>query len=295
MAMRLKPGGPIDYFHIITRIAQQCWWLEEAEVKDIFMDLLDFYSEVYYVKPLAHAIMSSHVHMCLEVSHPEFDPDDIRRRHALAQSRLTNPRELKESQLEHFYNRYTDLSWFMWEINRRMSLAYNKIMGTKGHLWSGRFKSIVVEPGENLLRVIAYIDGNAERAKIVKDPSDFEYCSVGRARKQLEKGAEAKAPDIPVFNRLPKEIRAKTYIDLIRYVAQERHRTGNHKTVVPIQFTRLGMEIDFGALNKALKNREPSNWSSPTYGSAEFTRKTYEQAGWLPLQPIRAKPKPKAA
>ncbi len=47
---RLKPCGDKVFHHVMTRTAQQVFWLEKPEVKDIFIDLMDFYSQVYFEK-----------------------------------------------------------------------------------------------------------------------------------------------------------------------------------------------------------------------------------------------------
>jgi len=180
----------------MVRCAQGCYWLEEPWVKDIFVDLIDFYSDVYYVKILGYVVMSTHVHICLEMNHPDFDIEDIGRRYELAQERIINKRSFHKGRAQHFYDRYTDLSCFMWEINRRMSLAYNKAMGTKGHLWSGRFKNVVVESGQSLLNVLAYIELNPVRAGMIEDPTRFPYCSAGRIKQELDQGAAPEAPKV---------------------------------------------------------------------------------------------------
>ncbi|MCP4407058.1 MAG: hypothetical protein GY807_04730, partial [Gammaproteobacteria bacterium] len=83
------------------------------------------------------------------MSRPPCDPEDVKRRFLLAQSRLKDPQAWNDWRLEDCYRRYTDISWYMWEINRRMALAHNRRRGTKGHLWGKRFVSKVVEDGES--------------------------------------------------------------------------------------------------------------------------------------------------
>ena len=286
---RLKPTGKTVYHHVMTRTAQGVFWLEEPVVKEIFNDVVDFYTQVYYVTDLARICMSNHTHLVLEVNRPDFDTQDIRRRYELAQTRIVKQRPFREDRAEHFYKRYTDLSWFMWEINRQMAVRYNDLKQTKGHLWGARFKNVVVEPGESLLKVIAYVEMNSVRAKIVEDPSDFPYSSVGRIKNQQKQGKKPKTPQIPLFERLPEEVRAGIYVDFMRYVAIVQSEPDLRRQPIPIQFTRIGIEVDFNGICEALDSREPGKWTNLIYGSTEFAENTLIQAGWLvPLKRSRS-------
>ncbi|MEI6676010.1 MAG: chemotaxis protein CheW, partial [Verrucomicrobiota bacterium] len=51
----------------------------------------------------------------------------------------------------------------------------------RGALWMERFKSVLVEDGEALRTMAAYIDLNAVRAGMVKDPKDYRWCGYGEA------------------------------------------------------------------------------------------------------------------
>lgn len=78
-------------------------------------------------------------------------------------------------------DRLFDLSRFMKELKLRMSLAYNFSHGRTGALWDGRFKSVLVEGGEALRAVAAYIDLNPIRAGLAKKPEDYRWCSYAAA------------------------------------------------------------------------------------------------------------------
>ena len=151
-----------------------------------------------------------------------------------------------------------------------MARSYNKLKKTKGHFWGAGFKNVVVEPGINLTRVLAYIENNPTRAKIVTDPTEFPYSSVGRIRTRQEQGKTPEVPDIPLFATLPKESRAQTYMDLMRYVALAGTDPELHRQTLPIQFTSVGIEIDMKAMCRALNTKAPGNWSNPIYGSQKI-------------------------
>ncbi|MDA0812664.1 MAG: hypothetical protein O3C21_09785, partial [Verrucomicrobia bacterium] len=101
---------------------------------------------------------------------------------------MENPTLTTEEQIERFKRPYLDrlydLSSFVGEIKQRFSQWYNLRSERKGPLWEDRFKSVLVqgEPGV-LATVAAYIDLNAVRAGIVKDPREWRWCGYAEALK----------------------------------------------------------------------------------------------------------------
>ncbi len=141
---RPRLGGQ-SYHHVTIRTAQGIFWLEGIEVKKIFKDLVAEYTVIYYVEALAQSCMSNHTHLVLEVNHPEINKEDIKKRYELAQTHLVKPRAYREEMAEHLHKKYTNISWFMWEINSRMGKCFNKLKGTKGHIWGARVER---DPGQ---------------------------------------------------------------------------------------------------------------------------------------------------
>jgi len=79
-----------------------------------------------------------------------------------------------------WHERFCDLSKLMWDINRSLSTTFNKMRETNGHLWGSRFKSLLIESDDSLLKVMSYIELNPVRAGIVDDPQDYRFGSAGR-------------------------------------------------------------------------------------------------------------------
>ena len=50
-----------------------------------------------------------------------------------------------------------------------------------GVLWAERFKSVLLEGGEALAAVAAYIELNPVRAGLCADPKDYRYCGYAEA------------------------------------------------------------------------------------------------------------------
>lgn len=75
--------------------------------------------------------------------------------------------------------KWGNLSEYVKEIKQGFSRFYNKRHGRKGFFWSERFKSVVVDNGDTLINCLAYIDLNPFRARIVKKPETYRWCSLG--------------------------------------------------------------------------------------------------------------------
>lgn len=68
-----------------------------------------------------------------------------------------------------------DISRIMQAINRQYARWYNKYHERNGHFWESRFDSVVITDDRQLLAVMRYIDYNAVRAGLCKNPVEWEY------------------------------------------------------------------------------------------------------------------------
>jgi len=86
-------------------------------------------------------------------------------------------------------NPKSQLSKFMQRLNLGYSCYYQKKYGNVGHLWQGRFKSLLVEKESYLLACGLYVERNPVRAGMVGDAQDYLYSSyahyAGRRRDPL--------------------------------------------------------------------------------------------------------------
>jgi putative transposase len=75
-----------------------------------------------------------------------------------------------------------DVSQFMKLVKQRCSIWFNQTHRRYGTLWAERFKSVLVEGKGNVLQTMAaYIDLNAVRAGLVRDPKDYRFCGYAEA------------------------------------------------------------------------------------------------------------------
>ena len=212
---RLKPDLPNTFYHVMTRTAQKAFYLAEShdgEMKPEVDRIIRSMAQVYYVEVFAWVYMDNHIHLALSVKKPEMDPEDVQARFLKLQDHLKHPKPWREWYLDRTYERFTDLSWFMWEINRRIAVAHNHRHKTAGHFWGGRFKSKIIENEKALLKVMTYIEQNPVRAKLCQKPSEYRWCSAGATRNNIKKELPTKVPPIDVFRNIASENRAKAYV-----------------------------------------------------------------------------------
>jgi hypothetical protein len=74
-----------------------------------------------------------------------------------------------------------DVSHFNKLLKMRISIWYNRKNKRVGTLWEAPFKSVLVESGEALEKMAAYIDLNPVRAEMVKKPEDYRFCGYSEA------------------------------------------------------------------------------------------------------------------
>ena len=271
---RLKPDQPETFYHIMSRTAQKAFYLDEtydAEMKPQVDEIIRSMAQVYYVEIFAWVFMDNHIHLALSVKKPEMDPKDVQARFLRLQDCLKHPKSWREQYLERCYERFTDLSWFMWEINRRIAVVHNQRHQTGGHFWGGRFKSKIIEDEKALLKVMTYIEQNPVRAKLCQKPSEYRWCSAGATRKDIKKGLAPKVPAINVFRNMTAQERAKAYVlwmdhqaDLILHPELRSERPPPDIQRICLNGVELeGWRADF-------QDGTPSDWSTQGFGTSVF-------------------------
>jgi REP element-mobilizing transposase RayT len=181
---------------VVSRIVDRTFRLDEGE-KEIFRGMMRRAEAFSGVRVLTYAVMSNHFHLLVEV--PERGQVDeaelVRRATALygrdyvvnmvkqwEEWRKTGAAYLVEDQQNKMRLRMCDVSAFVKTLKQRYSMSYNGRYGRRGTLWEDRFKSVLVEGGEQArATVAAYIDLNPVRAKIVADPKDYRWSGYGEA------------------------------------------------------------------------------------------------------------------
>ncbi len=198
LAGREAPDGA-RFVHIVSRTAGREILFGDEE-KETFRKILFKQLKFSGLRAMAWCFMGNHFHLLLEVPDREEalaklgDEDVLARLSCFAGERSTKFLLAELADCRKANNvagigriagrvraRLFDISAFMKELKLRFTLAYNHASGRTGTLWEGRFKSVLVEPGEALRAVAAYIDLNPIRAGLVKRPEDYRWCSYAAA------------------------------------------------------------------------------------------------------------------
>ena len=140
MARSLRVEYPNAVYHVTARgNGGNAIYLADSE-REAFLDIVSDVRQDFNWLIYAYCLMGNHYHLLLET------PD-------------------------------ANLSEGMRRINSSYAQRFNRIRGISGHLFQGRFKSVLVEKENHLLEVCRYIALNPVRAGIVKEPSQWRWSS----------------------------------------------------------------------------------------------------------------------
>lgn len=184
------------YYHMMSRVVDRRKIFDDVE-KEHFRKTLRAVEGFSGTRVVTWSVMDNHFHVLLHVPEREdvADGELIRRLLFLYDKALVGNLAAylaslrsggQDEAAELFKKQYTcrmhSLAEFGKTLKQRVSFSYNRRHQRKGTLWEERFKSVLVDgsPG-TLTRMAAYIDLNAVRAGIVKDPKDYRFCGYGEA------------------------------------------------------------------------------------------------------------------
>ncbi len=136
-----RPQAAEIMFHVINRgNARQTLFASRKDFSE-YLDLLKKYKEKFFMKIYHYVLMPNHVHLLLEPTLPG------------------------------------TISGFMQGLTLAHTRRSNLRTGKSGHVWQGRFKSIIVQNDSHFLQCGRYIELNPVRAKIVVHPSAYRWSS----------------------------------------------------------------------------------------------------------------------
>jgi len=195
---------PSVLYHCFTRTVDKIHFFGDPE-KKILCDLLDRHVGFTGCRPVTFSMMSNHIHLLLDVPPmPESGLSDAQLLDRLkylyseaeisvVRGKLKAAEKIKDEARRRqargkIHARYTyrmhDLSFFMKGYLQHAAETINAQLGREGTLWDGRFKNTAVEKGLSAWLVAAYIDLNPVRAKLVANPSEYEWSGYGQASKK---------------------------------------------------------------------------------------------------------------
>jgi REP element-mobilizing transposase RayT len=168
--------------------------------KEQFIRYMRLYERLFGLKVLTFCLMDNHFHILVSVPRrPEVLPTNdelvVLVRETLGDTRADNlvnwftlwetskNQEAIAQERERWFAQMWNLASFMKVLKQRFSQWYNGTRPTRrtGTLWESRYRSVLVEDGEALRTIAAYIDLNPIRAGLVKDPMDYKWSGYGEA------------------------------------------------------------------------------------------------------------------
>lgn len=184
-------------YHCTSRTVNGEWLIDDL-AKEVLRGQIWQVADYCGVQICTYAILSNHFHILVRV--PQKQPisdSELLRRYRVLYPRPTFYQtvrlEVVQAQLaengpeavawrQRQLALMGDVSTFMKLVKQRFSIWYNKSHQRFGTLWAERFKSVLVEPGEQvMLTMAAYIDLNSVRAGLVSDPKDYRFCGYAEA------------------------------------------------------------------------------------------------------------------
>jgi putative transposase len=134
--LRLDHAGAV--WHVTCRGNEKREIFRDAEDRRDLLRVLDHVVGICRWRIHAYVLMGNHYHLLLETPEP-------------------------------------NLSCGMRQLNGIYTLHFNRRHGRVGHLFQGRFKSILVEKDAHLLELIRYVVLNPVRAGLVEGPAGWEW------------------------------------------------------------------------------------------------------------------------
>ena len=136
--LRIEFKGAL--YHIISRGNERRDIFLGDDDYEIFLDVLEEMSDRYEVDIFAYVLMSNHYHLLIR----------------------TNQKNLSKS-----------MQWLGTTYTRRFNLKHSR----SGHLFQGRFKSILVQNDAYLMQLSCYIHRNPLRGGLVNRLADYRWSS----------------------------------------------------------------------------------------------------------------------
>ena len=199
--------GNCAHFHVMSRVAGGAMLFGDEE-KEAFRLLMLRMAKFSGVEILTYCVMGNHFHLLIRIPRREAflgrfvcdTPGGAGERRLLEHLKLLyskayllrleseiadlrgQGREAEVQRvLDRYRDRFCDLSLFVKELKERFSRWFNKRHARRGTLWMERFRSVIVEGGECLRTVAAYIDLNPVRAGLVAAPEEYRWCGYTEA------------------------------------------------------------------------------------------------------------------
>ena len=198
-ARRVDVGGVV--YHVLNRANFRSRLFRSPAHYQEFLSILEESLKFVPMRILAYCLMPNHWHLVL---YPRADGDLVK-----------------------FIQRVTLTHTQRYHAKTR-TVGY-------GHVYQGRYKSLLVQSGSHFLALVRYVESNAKRAGLVKKAEEWPWSSVhvrlyGKAeqKKMLSPWPTPEPADyVPGLNRS----QGREEVEKIRYAIQRSRPYGSHQWV----------------------------------------------------------------
>ena len=196
-----KDATGTAHYHLMSRANDRRFLFEKGKVKDSLIDALKRAAEFSGIGLEAYAGMDNHFHVvCKVVKTDEAVPEDelVRRIGVLkgqkAAEKLakrwkelieTGCESLVEAEQNRLRSRMNDISEFMKTFKEVFNIRFKRERGYTGSIWSGRFKSTLIEGGKYRETCCRYVYLNPVRAGLVKRAADYAWCWIAPSEERF--------------------------------------------------------------------------------------------------------------
>ena len=206
---RVKKDGDAHY-HVMSRTNGRRFLFEKGDCKGEMVRLLKVAAAFSGVSLEAYCIMDDHFHSVCKVVKPDAPLSEsevleriaILKGHRFADDLADHWAELRQigadaavdAALKAWRHRMHDLSEFTKTFKELVNVWYKARHRYCGGLWSGRFKSTLVQDREYLRTCIRYVELNPVRAGMVSRAKDYDFSS---------QNGDKPLPDVPFAGSVP--------------------------------------------------------------------------------------------
>ncbi len=189
-----KNAAGAAHYHLMSRTNDRRFLFEKGKVKSSLIDALKRAAAFSGILLEAYAGMGNHFHVVCEVVRTDepVPEDELLRRVAILKGQAAADelaehwRELRsagldmmvESAQNRLRERMNDISEFMKTFKEVFNIRFKRERGYTGSIWSGRFKSTLIEGGRYLETCRRYVYLNPVRAGLVKHAADYPWCWI---------------------------------------------------------------------------------------------------------------------
>ena len=197
---RIKGQGE-TFYHCVSRVVDGRFLFRTQSPGSVeaeyFVRLMRRLEKAFCLQVLTYALMANHFHIlckvperrtlsdqelldCIELGYGSERRTQVAEQLA-AYSKHAGLSDQAQQLRDHYSSRLFDVSVYMKELKGRFAQWYNRRHHRYRVLWAERFKSVLIERGQALSAVAAYVDLNPLRAGLCHDPKDYRYCGYAEA------------------------------------------------------------------------------------------------------------------